>query len=83
MTREEILADVQEFIRDISTKQNLKSIVIKEGQNIKNDIGLDSLDMVEVWILLCEKYEIDIPEDDVKVCDTITKVIDLVMQYKK
>jgi acyl carrier protein len=47
--------------------------------NIKN-VGLDSLDVVELLMEIEEEYSISIPDEEVANCDTIQDVVDLALK---
>lgn len=44
------------------------------------EVGIDSLDIVEVLMELEEEYEVNIPDDAVAECDTVDDLISLAMK---
>lgn len=56
MDKEKILNDLRIIIMEIDRGTYLKSEAITMDSNISNDLGLDSMDMVELIMKLEEKY---------------------------
>ena len=56
MDKEKILNDLRIIIMEIDRGTYLKSEAITMDSNISNDLGLDSMDMVELIVKLEEKY---------------------------
>lgn len=48
---------------------------IKLESNIKEDLGADSLDMVEVIMGLEDEFEIEIPEEDAANITTVGEIV--------
>ena len=57
MDKEKILNDLRVIIMDIYGGTNLSSEAITLDSNIHNDLGLDSMDMVELIMKLEQKYD--------------------------
>ena len=57
MDKEKILNDLRNIIMEIDRGTYLKSEAITMDSNISNDLGLDSMDMVELIMKLEEKYD--------------------------
>ena len=51
---------------------------IKDDSNLVNDLGLDSLDMIETVWEIEKKFDISIKEDQLKSLATVSEVIKLV-----
>ncbi len=47
---------------------------IKDSQKIMEDLGADSLNIVELVMKIEEEYDIDIPDEDVEVLITVGDV---------
>ena len=48
---------------------------INEETSFKDDLGADSLDLFEVIMALAEKYEIEIPTEDLEKMTTVGSVL--------
>ncbi len=44
---------------------------IKDDMNFVNDLGADSLNMVEIVMKIEEEYNIEIPDEDVESLETV------------
>jgi len=51
--------------------------------NLFTDLGVDSLLGVEIFAALDKKYQIDIPETELKNIQTLGDIIGLVKEFKK
>jgi acyl carrier protein len=60
MVEEEILEKIQEII---SIKLNVDKNQIKPKSSIAEDLGADSLDVVEITMSLENAFKIEIPDD--------------------
>lgn len=68
-----------------ATVENVKEViteaeVLGEVSEMKNDIalseqGIDSLDVVNVYLLLEEKFDVKIPDEDIDKVETINDII--------
>jgi acyl carrier protein len=71
-----------------SVYENVKKVVceqlgveeneVKEGSSFVDDLGADSLDVVELVMALEEQFGIDIPDDDVNGLKTVQDVVDYI-----
>ena len=71
-----------------ATVENVKEViaeaeVLGEAEEMKNDIplsdqGIDSLDVVNVYLLLEEKFDVKIPDEDLNQVQTIDAIIEYV-----
>lgn len=57
--------------------------VLGEASEMKNDIplgeqGVDSLDVVNVYLLLEEKFDVKIPDEDLNKVQTINDIVEYV-----
>ena len=66
-----------EEIKDVLSEQLGIEADIKMESNLKEDLKIDSLLAVELTILLENKYDIDIKEEEIAKLETIKDVIDL------
>ena len=71
-----------------ATVENIKDViaeaeVLGEAEEMKNDIplsdqGIDSLDVVNVYLLLEEKFDIKIPDEDLEQVQTIDDIVEYI-----
>ena len=78
MEREEVKKRVIELVRDNAIFEDEP---ITEESNLK-DLGLDSLDCIELSIQLESEFEVVIPEEESEKMKTVADAIDLVMKHK-
>jgi len=72
-SREEIAASVKEIFQ--------KTLKIEPGRldfgvNLKEDLKLDSLDMIEVVYEVEERFDVQIPEERLKEITTFDQIVD-------
>jgi acyl carrier protein len=70
---------LEEMKEIISEQLNCEAETITEATSFKDDLGADSLDLFELVMALEEKYEIEIPSDDLVELTTVGSV----MKYLK
>jgi len=68
-------ADVSKRVRDLMASQ----LGVEEGElvpqaSILDDLGADSLDVVELVMALEEAFDIEVPDDDVETIRTVGDV---------
>lgn len=56
---------------------------IKLESNIVEDLGADSLDVIEMLMTLEEEYGISIPDDQIGQVKTIGQIVELIENLKK
>ena len=62
---------------DIISKQlEIEPDKIKPETNLKDDLNLDSLDMIEVVYEVEDHFDVQIPEDSIKDIQTFQQVVD-------
>ncbi|TKI71031.1 acyl carrier protein [Sulfurimonas crateris] len=71
-----------------ATVENVKEViaeaeVLGDASEMKNDIplrdqGIDSLDVVNVYLLLEEKFDIKIPDEDLSQVRTISDIVEYI-----
>jgi len=72
-TSEEITESVKEIFHKTLKIEPDK---IKPETNLKDDLNLDSLDMIEVVYEVEDHFDVQIPEDSIKDIQTFQQVID-------
>ena len=55
---------------------------VKENSKFVEDLGADSLDVVELVMALEEKFDIDIPDDEAEKIGTVQDVINYIESKK-
>jgi len=55
---------------------------VKEDSKFVEDLGADSLDVVELVMALEEKFDIEIPDDEAEKIQTVKDVIDYIESKK-
>jgi acyl carrier protein len=71
-----------------ATVENIKEViaeaeVLGDVSEMKNDValseqGIDSLDVVNVYLLLEEKFEVQIPDEDLAQVQTIDAIVEYI-----
>lgn len=81
MTREQIKPIV---IRVITKKFDLDQNEVKENSHLANDLGLDSMDLLELLMEFEKIFDIGIPDEEYDKEDlTVRMVIDLLVNLLK
>lgn len=62
----------------ISEQLDVKADDITEASNIQDDLGADSLDVVDLVMALEDEFDIEIPEDQVKNIKTVGDIVKLI-----
>lgn len=73
----EVIRSVIVEIKDIPEEE------IKLESSFDEDLEADSLDIVEMLMLLEEKYDIQIPEEDAEKMKTVKNVVDYIEEKIK
>lgn len=74
-TRESIEGKVRSSLSDML---GLASDEIKLDSHILEDLGADSLDIVELIMEAEEEFELELPDHEMERCFTVEQVIDLI-----
>lgn len=75
---------IQERVKTIVAGHlSLNEDLIIGDLNFSDDLGLDSLDMVEIIMKLEEEFDVIIQDKDVKSVKTINEIIDLIIKKTK
>ncbi len=56
---------------------------IKDDANIVEDLGADSLDIVELLMSFEDEFKVSIPDDKLEDLKSITNIVKLLDEYKK
>ncbi|MCX7641448.1 MAG: acyl carrier protein [Elusimicrobiales bacterium] len=73
MTREAIFEEVKKLIAD---SMRVEVSDIKEESKFIDDLGADSLDIVELVMAMESKFDIEIPDDDAQKIRTVGEAVD-------
>jgi acyl carrier protein len=71
----------EKIVQIIAKSLNIKESDIKSESNFMDDLGADSLDTVELVMVLEEEFGIDIPEEDAEELITVGDVVKYVETY--
>jgi acyl carrier protein len=70
-------------IKEVIVEQlNVNPEEIKLESNFVEDLGADSLDVVELVMALEEKFEIEIPDSEAEKIQTVKDVVDYIEKAK-
>lgn len=73
MTREDLLKRLEEII---NVQDPAKALLISEKTSLKDDLGVDSIELMEFVINVEDAFSIGIPDEDVETLMTIGDLID-------
>ncbi len=73
MSKEEIAAQVREIFRETLSVQPDK---LQADTNLKHDLALDSLDMIEVVYEMEDRFDVQIPEAKIQEIATFDQIVD-------
>ena len=73
-------ADAQATIKDVAAEVlSVEADQVTETARFKEDLDADSLDLVELVMGLEERFDIEVPEDDLEGVTTVGQAVDLVL----
>ncbi len=76
MERTEALGTIKEVAAEVLS---VDPDQVTEAARFKEDLDADSLDLVELVMGLEEKFDIEVPEDDLEGVTTVGHAVDLVL----
>ena len=77
------MATIQDKTRAlIATKLNISESEITPEKNFFNDLGADSLDFVELSMILEHEFNVKFTEDDTAQVKTVGDLYELIERYK-
>lgn len=65
----------EKIIKLMVEKLSLEESAITLDASIKDDLGVDSLDLFELIIALEEEFDIEIPQEDVLEINTVNEIV--------
>ena len=76
--KEDIINSVRTIL---SEDYKLHDIVIRPESSLRNDCGLDSLDVMEIVMKLETQYNIHVPYSESDDIDTVQDIIDVISSH--
>lgn len=70
---------IQTAIHQYLVGRGLETKGFSAGADLAADLGLDSLDLVELMLNLEERFGIEIPDNEMEGVTSVTDVVDLVV----
>jgi len=70
------LAEILEEIADVSPDD------VTDEKSFTDDLDVDSLSMVEVVVAAEERFEVKIPDEDVKNLKTVGNAVDYILKHQ-
>lgn len=80
MTRDQIKESLKALLKSII---DIEMLNIEESSLLGDTFGLDSLDKIDLWLKTEDKFKIDIQEYEIRVCNTVGDIIDLIEKKLK
>ena len=78
-TREEIIAHVNSLLAE---EFEIEESEFAPDANLKETLGLDSINMVDLIALVQYHYKVTIPVEDLKLIQTFTDLYDYIEQHQ-
>ena len=76
--------DIAEKVKEIVSQQlDVDIAEVKEGAQFIEDLGADSLAIVELVLAFEEQFEIDIPDEDTEKIGTVGDAIKYIQEHVK
>lgn len=72
------MSNIAERLKHILVEQGIKPVEIEETSRLEDDLGLDSLDVVEVVMAAEEEFEIEITDEEAEKLTTFGDAVKLV-----
>jgi acyl carrier protein len=76
MNRDDALSTIKEVAAEVLS---VDADAVTENARFKEDLDADSLDLVELVMGLEEKFDIEVPEEDLEGVTTVGQAVDLVL----
>ena len=73
---------LEEIIETLSTQLKIDKDKINENTSVLDDLGADSLDIVELLMTLEDKYGVVVPDDEVVNLKTVKKIAEYIENNK-
>ena len=79
----EIKETVQIELKTFIKSKYDRDVNINMNDSFIETLGLDSLDIVEIWATMEQKFKIDIPEEEIIKMKNVSDVIEMIQKYLK
>ena len=78
------MASLFDEVKEVIVEQlNVSPDEVKPESWFVEDLGADSLDVVEMIMALEEKFELEIPDEEAEKIKTVQDVVDYIEKHKK
>jgi acyl carrier protein len=78
------MSNVEQRVKEVVSKQlDVKEADIKNESSFADDLGADSLAIVELVMALEEEFETEIPDEDAEKITTVQQAIDYIQSHTK
>ena len=75
--------EIAEKVKEIISQQlDVDLAEVKEGASFIDDLGADSLAIVELVLAFEEQFEIDIPDEDTEKIRTVGDAVSYIQEHK-
>ncbi|MGK5629782.1 acyl carrier protein [Streptomyces sp. URMC 123] len=78
-TKEDIVEGLAEIVNEIA---GIPTEDVKEEKSFTDDLDVDSLSMVEVVVAAEERFDVKIPDEDVKTLKTVGDAVDYILKHQ-
>ena len=79
-----IMSSVEERVKKIVVEQlGVKEDEVTNAASFVDDLGADSLDIVELIMALEEEFDMEIPDEDAEKISTVGDVVEYIESHKK
>jgi acyl carrier protein len=75
-TQEEVLAGLAEIVNEVA---GIEESEVQLDKSFTSDLDVDSLTMVEVVVAAEEKFDVKIPDDEVKNLNTVGDAVNFIL----
>jgi acyl carrier protein len=82
LTMENKMAIEQEMIDIIVEQLSVEKEKVVPGASFVDDLGADSLDLVELIMAMEEKFDVEIPDEEAEKINTVQNAIDYINKMK-
>jgi len=77
------MANIFDEVKEVIVEQlNVSPDEVKPESKFVEDLGADSLDVVELIMALEEKFEIQIPDSEAEKIQTVQDIVNYIEQHK-